>query len=349
MKLSMRNWVSIITVVLLVVILFFTRHELVRAWELLGQVNLWILSLFLPLIIVCYFVSGEMMFSYLRQKGVIHHVSVLEQMRISLELNFVNHALPSGGVSGFSYVTWRMKRMGVSASKATMAQLVKIVAGLAAYIALLFIAVLIITIDGDISRWTLLLSSTLAGFIASSILIGIYFIKDKNRVKVAAKWVCVWVNGLVRWLTRGKKREILNRDRTAEFFQEMHKDYLDIARDKKLLLQPFLWGLLYTALDVLLFMVVFWALGSVVNPAAILIAFGLASAAAFFVVTPGGSGAYEALMVGFLTFSGLSQGVAIAGVVLARALILVIILVIGYVFYQHSLVKYGKPDDVVDS
>ncbi|MCA9342147.1 UPF0104 family protein, partial [Candidatus Saccharibacteria bacterium] len=119
-------------------------------------------------------------------------------------------------------------------------------------------------------------------------------------------------------------------------------DYLDIKREKQRLWQPFLWGIVFVSIDVMMFVVAFWALGQFVNPAPVLLAYGLASIAGFVVATPGGSGAYEALMVGFLTASGVNQGIAIAGVLVSRVLILLVIIVVGYVFYQQSILKYGK-------
>ena len=127
----------------------------------------------------------------------------------------------------------------------------------------------------------------------------------------------------------------------------MHDDYLEIRRDKSSLKRPFMWSIVFVLADVSIFWVTFLSFGELVNPAPILIAYGLATVAGFLVVTPGGSGAYEGLMVAFLTLSGLSQGGALAGVLLARVIILVFILVIGYGFYHAAITKYGKPE-VID-
>jgi uncharacterized protein (TIRG00374 family) len=135
---------------------------------------------------------------------------------------------------------------------------------------------------------------------------------------------------------------VLKRDKVNEFFDELHKDYLALNADKRILIKPFLWGLLFNAADVALFLITFWALGVPVNPAPILIAYGVASVAGFFVVTPGGAGAYEAIMVAFLALAGLSQGTAIAGIVLTRVILLLGTIGLGYLFYQHAIIKYGK-------
>ena len=131
----------------------------------------------------------------------------------------------------------------------------------------------------------------------------------------------------------------------TEFFGEMHRDYLALRQDKRILIKPFLWGLLFTIADVALFLITFWALGAPVNPAPILIAYGLATIAGFFVITPGGAGAYEAIMVAFLAIAGLDKGTAIAGIVLTRVILLLGTIIFGYLFYQHAIIKYGKKHD----
>ncbi len=338
----MRTWVSLATFLLIILVLFFSRHELVRAWQLVQTMNVWILVLFVPLILASYFASGEMLFSFLRQKGLMKDVGIFTQLRMSLEMNFVNHALPSGGISGVSYMTWRLGKMGVSASKATTGQLVRLVAGFGSFFVLLALSVIAITIDGDVNRWIILVSSALVSTMSAAVIACIYFVQSQQRTVLAAKLVTKWVNRAVRFITRNKKTALLDGQKVENFFQEVHQDYLDIKREKQRLWQPFLWGIVFVSIDVMMFVVAFWALGQFVNPAPVLLAYGLASIAGFVVATPGGSGAYEALMVGFLTASGVNQGIAIAGVLVSRVLILLVIIVVGYVFYQQSILKYGK-------
>lgn len=341
---SFRSWLSVVTLVLVAVIVFFSRHELVRAWELLGQVNIWILLLMIPGQILVYFAAGEMMFSYLRAKKSIDHISGPQLVRMALEMNFVNHVLPSGGVSGISYMTWRLGKFDVSAGRATMAQVVRFAMGFVAMIVLIAVSVLVVTIDGNINRWIILMSALLVGGMLAVIVGAIYLLSSNTRIAKFSNWLVRTVNRLVRMVTLGKKKVVLTHAKIDVFFDEMHHDYVALRGDKKILLKPFLWGLVFTAADAGLFLIAFWALGSVVNPAPVLIAYGVASLAGFFVVTPGGAGAYEAIMVAFLAVAGLSQGVVIAGVILARVIILLGTIGLGYVFYQMALIKYGKRD-----
>lgn len=344
-KLSFRTWLSIGTIVLVIVLLYVSRHQLEQAWKLLSEVNLGLLALVIPISAVSYLASGEMIFSYLRQKKLMGDISPWTLMRVSLELNFVNHVLPSGGVSGVSYLNWRMGKLGVSMSRATMAQAVRYVAGFAALTTLLAISVLAVTIDGSINRWIILMSSALVSIMVVATGGLIYLVSSPARMHKFSAWLEGWVNRMARRMSRDKTRTIVDIAKLDAFLDDMHDDYLSLSEDKRVLIQPYLWGLGFTLMEIGLFYVTFLALGSSVNPASILIAYGLASLTGFAIVTPGGAGAYEAVMVMVLATAGLRDGQAIAGIVLARVIILLVTIVLGYVFYQLTLVKYGKRRD----
>ncbi len=341
-KISIRTWLSVVTFALIGIILFFSRKEIIHAWQLIGSIQWWILLLIIPVILLGYLAAGEMIFSYLRQKKLITHVSIWTQMRISLELNFVNHILPSGGLSGVSYMNWRLSKLGVTAGKATMAQVVRYVAGFGAMVVLLGAAVLIVTIDGTVNRWIILMSSALVTMMVMVTLSCVFLMNSMTRMQKFARIVSRLVNGIVRRVTFGRAKSVLTAVRLQEFLEDMHNDYVGLMREKHMLWQPFLWGVFFTLTEIAIFWVVFWALGSPVNPAPILIGYGLASIAGFIIVTPGGAGAYEAVMILTLSIAGMSNGEAIAGIVLARVLILLVTILAGYVLYQQVVMKYGK-------
>jgi len=346
---SVRGWISVATITLLVIVLFFSRHEIATAWHTLGSVNIWILLLLFPLQLVAYYAAAQTLFVYLRSKNKIPSLSRWNLMRMALEMNFVNHALPSGGVSGISYMTWRFGQYGVNAGRATAAQGVRYAAGFAASIVVIAISVIAVTIDGNVNRWIILVSAGLVTIMLLGI-IGIpYLISNKHRVDRFSAWLANVVNRLVRKLTRGKKRVVLKEDKLRTFFEEMHKDYMELRHDWRVLIKPFLWALLFTIAEASLFYATFLALGEVVNPAPIVIAYILASIAGFIVVTPGGTGVYEAIMVTFLAVAGVNSGVAIAGILLTRIIILLTTIGLGYIFYQHAILKYGKDTHPIKS
>jgi uncharacterized protein (TIRG00374 family) len=93
---------------------------------------------------------------------------------------------------------------------------------------------------------------------------------------------------------------------------------------------------------VLLFFVTFLSLGVFVNPASILIAAGIAGLVSVFVVTPGGVGGYETVMILFLASAGVEASATVAGVVLARTALILLTILSGYIFYHKALKTYGS-------
>lgn len=339
---SPRGIISLITFLLLVLVLFSARHEIQIAFKLISQVDLRILALLIPAQFIVYFAAGEMMFEYLRSKHALKNVSRLTLTRMALELNFVNHILPSGGVSGISYMTWLLGKYGVSPGRATMSQVVRYTAGFLAYLTLLLISVVLITLDTGVDRFIILVSSVLATTIVFFIIFGVYIISSSTRLEGFARWSTRVINSFVRRVTFGRKAHTLQLAQVQHFFCEFHDDFVALRADKRILLKPYLWGLVYNAMDIGLFVIGFWALGYAVNPAAITIAYGIASIAGFIVITPGGAGAYEAIMIGFLGTSGIPPAAVIAGVLLTRVILLLGTIVSGYIFYQLTILKYGK-------
>lgn len=339
---SFRQWLNAGTVILIVIILVLSRHELYAAWQLLSQVNLWIFLLVIPCQFMSYYAAGATIFSYLRAKGDLQNVRSLETARMALELNFVNHVLPTGGVSGASYMTWRLGKLGVSSGRATLAQVVRFGVTFAAFLTLLLIAVILITIDGNINRLTILVSSSLAsGIIFGSIVVA-YIIGSKSRLHAFSRFLDRLINGTARRFMR-QREHLIKPTVITKFFEELHEDYLTLKKDPRILFKPYLWGVAFNVFEVSLFIITFLALGAFVNPAPVLIAVGIASFLSIFLVTPGGAGGYEALMILFLSSAGVSPGVAVAGVLLARVTLILLTIVSGYVFYHQALRKYdGK-------
>lgn len=348
-RFSGRFWLNIVTITLILIVLVAARKQLYEAWKLLGQVNLWILSLLIPLQFASYYTNAEIFFTYLRARGQLKKTSPLEATSMALELNFVNHVFPSGGVSGISYMVWRLGKLGVSAGQATMAQLMRYVVQLGTFALLLAIALVVATLENRTSNWVVMVATGVVTSIIFLVVFGSYLIGSEDRMKSFARWLTRTTNALVSKLTFKRRNEVLSIEKSEKFFLEFHDDYTILRRDKKMLVKPIIWSVAFNLIDVALFMVSFWALGISFNPAVLLIAYGAAAAAGFLVLTPGGAGAYEAIMVAVLTAGGMSVEAAFAGVVLTRATLIAGSLLTGFLAYQHALRKYGQPKlDEVD-
>ncbi len=339
-KVPLKTWISLLTFLLVAVIVYASRHELLRAWDLLGQVNIWILLLLIPAQAISYYAAGAMVFSYLREKFDLR-VPRAESARIALELNFVNHILPSAGVSGASYMTWRLGQLGISPARATLAQVVRFAATFGAYLVLMLVAVVAITLDVGLERIPILVSSGLASAIIFGSLLTIYIIQSQPRLHKAAAFITKYTNRFWRSVLR-RTKPLLYIEDVNKYFEDLHDDYSQIVKAPRILKKPFLWGLVFVVSEIALFWITFWALGTIINPAPLLIAYGLAGFAGAFFFTPGGVGGYEALMVGFLATTGIDKGAVIAAVLLARVVLIIVTIVTGYYFYQRALNRYGN-------
>jgi uncharacterized protein (TIRG00374 family) len=341
-KMKFRTWLSIVTIALLVLVVVFAWRDIVDAFHYLGQVNLWILALMLPVQIISYLATGEMLFSYLRAKGNLKGLTVVKVARMALELNFVNHVFPSGGAAGISYMGCLISKFGVRAGRSTMAQLIRYVLTFVTFILLLIVALIMLVVDHSVDRTTILLSLLLVFLTVGGTLTGIYLVGSRRRLERFSAWLTKTVNSIVRKFSGGKNKQALKATVLSKFFNDLHDDYLEIKRDKKILVKPFIWALVANLMDVALIFIACWSFGVQVNPAVIFIAFGLSSIASVVSVTPGGAGVYEAIMIAFLASTGIPTEVAIAGTLLARVLLMLGTILFGYVFYQLTILKYGK-------
>jgi len=339
---SFRGWLTIITLVLLAVVVIFAWPEMVRAWKLLDQVNLWILALLIPVQLFSYYATGGMIFSYLRSKGDVKDMTRWGMARISLELNFVNHILPSGGAAGFSYLGWVLGRHGVKAGRSTMSQIIRFALTFISFLILLAVAVLLLTIDHRIDRTIILLCCVLMVLCIGATTLVIYIIGSKKRLEKFSHWLTKLVNNFVRKVTRGRTAQAIKPELISNFFLELHQDYLAIRRDKRILIKPFIWAFLANIADVALIWIAFWSLGYTVSAPMLFVAFGLSSIASAVSVTPGGAGVYEAIMITFLASSGVPANVAIAGTLLARVTLVLGTILFGYLLYQLTVNKYGR-------
>lgn len=342
-RISGRAWLSIVTAVILGVIFFASRDEIVHAWHLLHEVDIEIILLLVPLQFLSYYATGETMFSYLRAQKRVRHITIPSLARLSLEMNFVNHVLPSAGVSGVSYMGWRLRHYGVTPSKSTAAQLTRIVVTFGAYAVILLIAVFAMLFDGSLNRLTVTVTSILVAAIFGLIVALIYLLEHEQCFRPIAQWIVRVINGTVRLVTLGKRQAVIASSQPLlDFLKDVSKDYSQVRAKKKMLIVPLLWGFIFSLAEIAMFYCAFWSLGHPINPAPLVVAYGLAGAAGIFMITPGGAGAYEVIMVAFLAAAGIDQKVGIAAIVLTRVLLMAGTVIAGYAFYQQAIITHGR-------
>src|SRR3982751_1646253 len=124
-----RRWkliLNLVTLAALAILIYAIRDQLGDTFRNLSQVNWWVLLLMLPIEALNYHAQTRL---YQKLFGLVgNKLSYKYLFRASLELNFVNHVFPSGGVTGLSYFSLRLRQgHRLTGAKATLVHFMKLV------------------------------------------------------------------------------------------------------------------------------------------------------------------------------------------------------------------------------
>ncbi|MDR3127818.1 MAG: flippase-like domain-containing protein [Bifidobacteriaceae bacterium] len=335
----MRKIVSAISLIAVVIIVYLARYQLLEAFYLFWRVNIWWLICLLPLQLLVYYSMSETGISYLEQNRQIKPISWWTKIKIALELNFVNHILPSGGASGIGYGIWRLKTVGVEKTHSTLAQMIRLVAGYVAYVPVLIICV-ILSIVSESNHYIL---ETIATIIVVFSLVGLiwlgFMLTKRDRLTIMATNIVRFVNLFIRHITFKKVNQAISEIKWIKTLEIFADDYNKLFSEKQLLLKPLMWGLFWIMGDTLMFEITFLALGQPIDLTAIFLAYGFAGVSGFVFMTPGGAGAYETAFVFILVWCGIQAPLATTGVILTRTILMFCTLATGAYFYHKALRK----------
>jgi hypothetical protein len=271
-------------------------------------------------------------------KAVGQALSYKSMYRITLELNFVNHVFPSGGISGVSYLSYRLKHHGVSYAKSTLAQIARFGLTFATYQVLLVLGWFILYFRGKASGVLLYLTLALGIGLISVTLAGLYIISNKRRVNSFTTWLAKVANKLLH-LIRRNHPETIKINRVEALFTELHEDYKRLSKNKQKLYHPTYYALLINIAEVATIYVVYVAFGQWVNVGAVIISYALANLAGAIAVLPGGIGIYESMMTIVMVSAGVPAAISVSVTIMYRILNMAFFLPIGYALYAQALRK----------
>ena len=325
---------TIITFGALVITGYAIRHQIVDTFRNLHHVNIWLVLLIIPLEALNYHAQTKLyqgLFNVLDEK-----IPYRFMYRASLELNFVNNVFPSGGVSGFSYFSLRMKSQGISTGKSSLIQLMKLVMVFISFQILLVVGLLLLAIGGHVSDLVILIAAFLVTLLLVSTSIIAFVIGSKSRINSFFIYVTRLINRFIH-IFRREHPETLNIQKAHETFTELHENYLHLRRRLKELRRPLFYGVIANLTEIGAIYVVYLAFGHRVNPGAVIIAYAIANFAGLVSVLPGGVGIYEGLMTGTLAASGVKAALSLPVTIMYRIVNFAIQMPVGYFFYQKAL------------
>ncbi len=333
-----RHWkliLNIVTIAALIILIYTIRHQLGSTIKNITHVNGWALFLIIPIEIIDYHAQAKM---YQHLFAIVgNKLSYGYLYARSLELNLINHLFPSGGVTGISYFGVRISgQHGITGAKATLIQLMKLVLTLVSFEVLLILAVFDLAIVGRVNELTILVAGALSTlFIVLTFLFG-YIIGSRQRINTFFGGLTKAINYVIHKIFK-KNPETISMTGAQKVFDDFNDNYHLLLSSRKELKAPFFNALLANVAEIMAIYVVFLAFDRVVNPGAVILAYGVANFAGLISVLPGGIGIYEALMIGVLTISGVPASVSLPVIIMYRVVNTIIQLPPGYYFYHKSI------------
>lgn len=267
--------------------------------------------------------------------------------RISFELNFVNHAIPSGGFAGLGYITWRLKAFGSSVGQTGFMYVLRYVITILANQFQTLVAIVVLLIARAVPSdgwWVIGLTTLISVGVVAGIAIIIIVASSRKRITWFAKIVTSTINTVVNALTFGHKRQLLNYDTVETYFVDIYQDLTVAKANKQILIHPIMWGIVYSFFEVATYWLVGISMGHPEILPQIMVAEALGSVVGAVMLTPGGVGGYEGVMIFIMSTLGVDVGLATAVVITTRVVVLVGTIVSGYGFYQNAISKIGKKE-----
>lgn len=340
-KVSLRSIVSLLTLVLVAFIVYKNLGDIKEAIRHLSETNLWILLLLIPEQLLMYYCCGQMFFSYMASFETIKKVSAWELMRISLELNFVNHAVPAGGLGGLGYVTWRFKSLGATAGQASFMYALRYAITVCVNQLQTLVAIICLILFGTIP-----VSGQAVIVVASLLSIGIigalFFIMAIATSKRSMDWFSRNFTRFCDWsiskVTFGRRRQIFKRALLDKYLLDIHDSTVIARHDKRRLVSPMIWGIFYSFLEIATYWIVAASLGHPDLLPQIMIGEAIGSTVG--AIMP--YGLYELGMTGVMVALGVPVVTAGTVVVMTRVIVLASTILSGYGFYQYAISKIHR-------
>ena len=342
-KFPWRPIISLLTLILVGFVVYENREGFVETFEKLkNEANIFVILLLIPEQLFMYYACGQIFFTYLETKFK-KVFSWKEKLRISTELNFVNRAVPAGGIGGLAYLTYRLHPFGVSAGESSFLYIFRYAITTVVNYVQALIAIIILYALGRVpgeATWVIWVSLLMNMGVFLILGLVIYVASSKKRIDFFAEMIAKLMDFGVKIITFGHKKHAVRNSKIHDYFISIHDCVVIVKKDKKSLIQPTIWGFIYSLCEIGVYWIVAISLGRPDILPVIMV--GEAIGSVFDGIVP--YGPYELGMAGVmgLLLGGTEDVVALSLiiVVMARALSLIFTIATGY--WPYNQVIRGK-------
>lgn len=274
-----------------------------------------------PVTIAMYYAAGRIWYPYLRSDGL----SAETLGRIQYELNFVNTVVPFLSISGLIYALARLKSLGVSEGKASGMYVFRYLISISTKwieIAIAMGILIAIGATGEMPGWVVWLTCGLIFTIITGFVLGLILFQKKIRIP---GWLLE--DPVLGGFAKGLQEQMDNLFQTLEI----------VFSQKSELFDAFIWGMLYSFLEILLFWIIALSLGHPELLLQIIVASGVAITIGVIIPTPMGIGGFDGAMILLMSNMGSSVALASAISLATRFLTLLGTTGIGVFFWMEGM------------
>ena len=341
-RFSFRTILSILTVFLVAYVVYQNWPDILDTLNHLQETNVFVLLLLIPEQLFMYYACGQIFFSYLRNRKNVQKFSDGEILKISTELNFVNHAIPAGGVGGLAFLTYRLMPYNVSAGQASFLYLFRYAVTTVINYAQALVAIVILLIFNLIpsdAMWIIPVSLFMNMGVFFFLWLVVYIASSEKRIEFFSRTVSKLMNVAVRFFTFGHKKQLMRYDKISSYFADIHESVKIAKENKRYLKKPATWGLIYSFCEIATYWIVAISLG---RPELLpFIMVGEAIGSVFDGIVP--YGLYELGMAGVMIALGVDFPTATIITVMTRVITLVFTIVSGAWPYYKAI--QGKKNE----
>ena len=331
-----------LTVILVGWVVYQNWPDIIETFNHLGEANWVVLLALIPEQLFMYYACGQVFFSYLKHRKNVKKFTGAEIMRISTELNFVNHAVPAGGIGGLAFLTYRLGQYGVSAGQASFLYLFRYAVTTVINYAQALVAIVVLLVLNAVpseAMWILPVALLMNMGVFFFLCFVVYIASSSKRTEFFSKLVAKVLNGVVKVITFGRKGQLMRYGRISKYFADIHDSVRMAKENKRYLKRPAMWGVVYSLCEVGTYWIVAWSLG---RPELLpIIMVGEAIGSVFDGIVP--YGLYELGMAGVMIALGVDFPTATIVTVMTRVMTLVFTIASGSYPYYKAI--RGKQND----
>lgn len=336
LTISFRTILAILTAALVGWVVYQNWPDIVETVDDLQKTNVFVLLLLVPEQLFMYYACGQIFFSYLRNRRDVEKFSNQEILRISTELNFVNHAIPAGGIGGLAFLTYRLRPFNVSAGQASFLYVFRyamttVINYLQALVAVIVLFAL--NLIPDEAKWIIPVAFLMNTGVILFLWFVIYIASSKKRIDFFARTIDRIASLLIRIVSFGTKKRVMKYAKISRYFGDIHESVKIARNNKKYLKKPALWGVVYSLCEVGTYYIVALSLGRPELLPYIMI--GEAIGSVFDGIIP--YGLYELGMAGVMIALGVDFPTATIITVMTRVITLVFTIVSGSIPYYKAI------------